>query len=140
MRKTEQKVWDRFRKNMDGRGMLLERLENAVGSGRPDVDVLFRGKFTPVELKAVEHAPVRAATPLLPSGQGLNTDQLNWHLDWTLHGGRSLIIIGIGSRLNLAVEGSLADNVNRWTLEEMARAACAATWDEIAWQLGWRPK
>ena len=140
MRKKEQKLWDRMRHNLTGRGILLERLENAVGTGRPDVDALCRGLFTPIELKAVDRTPARTTTKLMPSGDGLSVAQRNWHLAWRQHGGKSLIVIGVGSNIALGVEGEYADLVNDWSLETIARHAITATWSELAVRLGARPK
>ena len=139
MRKTEQRLWDRMRGHLSPRGFFMERVENAVGEGTPDVTVLYAGIVTPTELKAVEEPPTRITTRLLPSGKGLSVTQLNWHLAWAKAGGRSLILVGCGSRLIFGVDGIHADEVNDWSLENFARGALAATWDEVAWHYGARP-
>lgn len=138
MRKTEQRLWDRARGHLSPLGIFMERVENVVSDGTPDVTVLCEGIVTPTELKAVMGAPARASTRLIPSGKGLSTEQRNWHLAWTQHGGRSLILVGCGSRIILGVEGRYADEVNEWSLAHMAKMAVAATWSEVARHYGWR--
>jgi hypothetical protein len=140
MRKTEQRLWDRMRQHIAPRGILLERVENAVGEGMPDVMVLCGGVFTPTELKAVESPPARPDTRLIPSGKGLSVEQRNWHLAWQQNGGRSLIVVGCGRTAILAVEGKYADDINGWSLQQMSRFSVAATWSELAWHYGSRPK
>lgn len=118
MRLKEQRLWDRMRNNIGaGHGIRLERIENMVGSGFPDVWAICNGVVRPIELKAVERAPARITTRLIPSGEGLNVDQRNWHLDWRKHGGRSFIVLGLGSGAaawHYVVSGSHGDQVNDW--------------------------
>ena len=139
MRKTEQRLWDRMRQHLAPRGILMERVENAVGEGTPDVTVLVNGYVTPTELKAVNAPPARPTTRLIPSGDGLSIEQRNWHLAWQQHGGQSLIVVGCGRTIIFGVEGKFADDINSWSLETMARFAVAASWSELAWHYGLRP-
>ena len=129
-RKPEQKLWDRMRKAL-GKQVRLERVENAVGTGRPDVDALVNGLFTPIELKMVEVPPVRPTTPVLGEKAGLRLDQRNWHLDWRRWGGRSMIIVGVEARI-YAFGGWCADEINGWNIEQFERNALANTWDGVA--------
>jgi len=75
---------------------------------------------TPIELKAVETLPVRAATRVLGE-DGLDVEQRNWHLDWQRHGGQSLVVLGtgIGARCkHYAVSGQHADALNDWSVAQ----------------------
>lgn len=131
MRLPEQRLWDRMRARLKGRGIRLERVENLVAVGRPDVDCLALGIFTPVELKAVDGFPVRPTTAVLTEKKGLNRDQRNWHLEWQRYGGRSLILVGVGSSDVYAFRGSLADRVNEFTSQDFSLLAAARNWDEF---------
>jgi len=122
MRKKEQRLWDRMRKALSG-SVRMERVENLVSVGRPDVDCLVDGFFTPVELKSVCRLPARRFTAVLGDKDGLSIDQRNWHLDWQRHGGKSLIIIGVADLTNrlYAVPGKYHDDVNGMTTVELLR-------------------
>lgn len=148
MRLPEQRLWDRMRINMKPfPSLLLERFENVVSVGVPDVHVLCRppdrtpgrGLVTWVELKAVESPPARKTTRLIPVGKGLSREQKNWHLRWQQHCGRSLVIVGVEHHIQIAIEGRKADFINEMTMADMIEASCATTWGEIAWVLGSRP-
>lgn len=129
MRLPEQRLWDRMRTRLKGRGIRLERIENVVGTGRPDIDALSNGTFTPIELKAVEGWPARDATPVL-GRKGLSIDQRNWHMDWARYGGRSLVIVGVGTSV-FAFLGTFHDKINHMTRAQMILGASARCWDDI---------
>jgi hypothetical protein len=84
------------------------------------------------ELKAVESLPKRAATRVLPVGKGLNQDQMNWHMDWRRHGGRSLILIGVGSDIIYTLSGAYGDCLNEMNAEELASRSFADSWRKLA--------
>lgn len=132
-RKQEQKLWDRMRSNLRKEYALrLERFENAVGTGIPDVLSLYAGRVVWCELKAVEQAPVRAATKLLPTGKGLSVEQRNWHLEWQRHGGTSCILVSVGSSAPFLLPGEYADEVNHLSLASMELRSAACSWLGIA--------
>jgi hypothetical protein len=142
MRLKEQRLWDRTRDNLSALPaprIRLERYENVVAEGCPDVLALCDGLVTWVELKAVHKAPARNTTRLMPVGEGLSVEQRNWHLDWHQNRGRSLVLIGVGSSIIIALPGKLADSINSMTFAEAASQAVALTWGELAIQLGRRP-
>lgn len=134
MRKTEQRLWDRMREAL-GRKLRLERIENIVNVGTADVFSLANGRVTPVELKAVESYPARAATRVL-GDKGLSREQRNWHLSWRQNGGSSLILIGVGSHDMFVVPGALADLVNDMNAEELAQHSVAQNWQQLFIVLG----
>lgn len=127
MRKPEQLLWDRIKRANDAvhGPLLLERLENSVGSGRPDVDGLCNGRFWPIELKAIpiSEIPARSGTPLLGKARGLNPQQMNWHKDWQDHGGKSIVAIGVGSHEIIAMGGRHGDLINSMPLGQLKLAA-----------------
>ena len=121
MREKEQKLWDVVRKRLPVSIMMAERIENAVGTGGPDVRTLCRGTHRAIELKAVDALPKRATTRVL-GDDGVSIAQKNWWLDYTKHGGVGVILIGIGggtSREFIAVGGEHADAVNGWCIQEL---------------------
>ncbi len=93
MRKTEQKLWDRMRNALKGK-IYLERVENIVNPGCPDVDAMWEGIVLPIELKALEVYPKRRSTSVL-GRKGLNRNQLNWWLNWRRWGGSGFIVVGV---------------------------------------------
>jgi hypothetical protein len=140
--KREQRLWVVLRGSPDMRGVLLERIENAVGSGTPDVHALATINFdasaparriqalhTWVELKAAAGYPARATTPVLGE-DGLNLEQRNWHLRYTSRGGRSLIVVGVKGPYSVSWDvftfhGNLHDQVNSFTADQLRVRALA---------------
>lgn len=132
-RKTEQRLWDRMRNNMRKEyHVRLERFENAVGTGIPDVMSLHAGRVVWCELKAVEAPPARASTKLLPTGKGLSVEQRNWHLSWRQHGGESCVLVSVGSEPPLVLPGAYADDINSWPLATMELRCIASSWLGLA--------
>lgn len=128
MRLREQRLWDRMRTTL-GSEFLLERVENLVASGWPDVCVMRRGIVLPVELKAKPSMPTRATTPSLGAACGLNKHQLNWWLRWTKAGGAGFILIEIGGRM-FAAPGEVSEHINHMTADQLERYA--VTWQQFA--------
>ncbi len=127
-RKKEQLLWDRMRNNLGGK-LRLQRVEEMLGSGTPDVLALRAGKVTWCETKAAKAVPKRPGTPLLGEAEGLTIDQRNWHLDWTMNGGRSMIIVGVKDhRFHAAIWGMHADRVNAASIGEL-RSMALVTWE-----------
>lgn len=132
MRKQEQRLWDRMRAHRPPT-VRLERIENGLAAGIPDVHALCHGVTVWVELKAREVPPARASTPLL-GGDGLSAEQRNWHLEYARHGGRSMILIGVGkgrTAQQFLLSGALADDINSMPLGLIADAAMASDWPTI---------
>lgn len=125
MRRPEQRLWDRLKKANDdaGRPLLLERIENRVGAGRPDLDMLSQGTHRPIELKVADEMPARPATPLLGEDSGLNQQQKNWHKEWYRYGGKSLIIIGIPHGPLIVMTGDLGDDINKLSHQQLVAAS-----------------
>jgi len=116
MRKKEQKLWDRMRHCLKDK-VYLERIENVVSPGRPDVDAMWEGVILPIELKALEAYPKRPSTPTL-GRRGLNLNQMNWWLNWRRWGGSGFIVVGVEMDL-FAVPGVFADEVNSFTKDQL---------------------
>lgn len=135
MRFPEQRLWDRVRNNLKKFGIHLERIENIAGEGIPDVMALCNGVMTMIELKAIAELPKRRTTRVL-GDKGLSIAQKNWHLEWHRYGGRSLILIGIGSKQVFAIDGRFADSVNDWSIDELEKENIFYEWLILAEFLG----
>lgn len=117
MRKNEQRLWDSFKRNAPAR-LWLQRVENLVGEGMPDVYVGSSGKW--VELKAASKIPARARTPLL-GADGMRPSQVAWHARAaeTSAATRSYILIRTPEMELLMIPGREAGVVNLMSLGEL---------------------
>lgn len=133
-RKPEQRLWDRMSRNV-GRdpAIWLQRMENMVGSGFPDVQAISRGVVTGVELKQADTLPIRPDTRLLK--KGMRQDQLNWHLECHRHGGRSCVLVGAGADYFVVVPGWRADKINAASLTTMVDISIIAGHGQTFWRM-----
>lgn len=133
MRKPEQWLWDALRLNaLKDKRVYLERVENMCVDGMPDVLALADGVTSFVELKAQVAWPMRDNTAVL-GDDGLNPSQINWHLNWTKHGGNSYVLVGVGvlrARQLFMLSGALATGMNRLTKTEF-KLLDRDSWDSI---------
>ena len=135
MRKKEQLLWDSFRRNMPP-ALDLQRVENIVGDGMPDVYIGCSGKW--VELKAPPERK-RPTTPLL-GREGLRTSQINWHLKHSaMNAPESFILVRTFAGELLLVPGRVAPIINALSLDSMRKVSViaeaaigAASWRAIA--------
>lgn len=130
MRFREQLLWDRMKSNVRRR-IRLERIENGLSAGMPDVLSVCLGVVTWCELKSVAEAPKRKGTPLLGKQHGLTIDQLNWHLSWQQSGGNCCVIIGVGQQTFL-VAHTWIETVNTLTYEDIKRVAIVTDWPGVS--------
>lgn len=131
MRKKEQRLWDRMRNNLS-HACWLNRIENLVGAGDPDVNVVVRGngRIIPVELKQIDTFPKRKATPVL-GRDGLNQNQLNWHLEFRRVGGRAFILVGVGPVNIYFVDAKFHDEINAMPAHILEHVSIATSWKDI---------
>ena len=101
--------------------MILERVENGLEAGWPDVYYCWGGAAGWIELKAPSE-PARPTTRLMSGQHELTREQRNWHLAHWLAKGRSWILIGSEHYIFL-VHSSGADKVNRLNTTELAKAS-----------------
>lgn len=129
MRKKEQRLWDTMKRNKP-RGFWLQRIENVVANGMPDVhSTSKRGTQTWVELKSVLR-PKRNYTRLL-GNEGLRLSQINWHLIAASKGVRSFVLIRDDHSALYLIDGVHAETLNDWPLAQVATANLGADWDTI---------
>jgi hypothetical protein len=122
-------------------GDRLDRVENAVISGQPDVNGCLQGEDVWVELKAPTE-PKRAATPLMTSNGNhpLLQTQINWMARQQQAGGIAFILIRTDKRM-LLVDGTkyaTGHHFNRYTVEQMERIAlfrCDVPTKQEDWRL-----
>lgn len=98
----EKSLWQRVRKagqalKRIGHGVHLRRVENAVGTGDPDVNGCIDGGIFDIELKS-EHRPARSATPIRPK---VRADQEIWLRERVEAGCKTaFVLIQVGEAAN----------------------------------------
>lgn len=128
MRKPEQRLYDTMKRNCAD-GVRLERVENGVNPGTPDVHAIREGRVRWLELKVVER-PARPATTLLKRNT-LRVEQVAWHLSYTSCGGHSFIVVR-DSHLQLYLfHGSLALQLHEYPLYDCVRHFACNSWQQL---------
>lgn len=130
----EKDLWKKIQRGfgqvIDGVGGRMDRVENGVVEGMPDVSLCAGGIDTWVELKYVAKWPSRANTRVL-GDYGLRPEQINWHLRQARAGGSSWILVGVGKEMYLA-RGAEAKEVNGWVSEDWFKKGHRISgWDEL---------
>jgi hypothetical protein len=125
VRKPEQRLYDTMKANC-AHGVRLERVENGVNTGTPDVHATRRGVTRWIELKVVER-PVRITTPLIKRDT-MRRDQIAWHLSYNSAGGRSFILARDDHRMLYLFPGALA-----LELHTLPFGRCLQTYAQRSW-------
>ena len=120
----------------------VERIENAVAVGTPDVDYCIGGRCGKIELKYRPHHPSRAGTPVLGTGRGMRKSQIVWAVRRIRADGAVFLCIGtcvmtwfIDLRI-LDARGMLA--LETYSVEKLSSICVWHTgmpYDELAWSL-----
>jgi hypothetical protein len=99
----------------------LNRIENSVGDGVPDVNICCNGLECWVEIKigSVRRNPEQ---PIFDKKYGVTVEQINWHINQRQAGGASYLLIRIADELYL-IAGSEAGVINLWTLSDFRRGS-----------------
>jgi hypothetical protein len=117
MRKPEQLMWDSLKRGCPT-DFKLYRIENLCAAGTPDI--FGKCKTNPVpfwlELKAAI-VPARRATPLLSKTHHCTDEQINWHMDYLLMGGKSFILIRDDRLTWHLIDGRFAIEINRMAID-----------------------
>lgn len=133
MRLPEQKLWDAFRTRAVPYkdALWLERIENMVGEGTPDVRSASQRKECWVELKA-PRAPRRSTTPFL-GDEGLRQSQMNWHRRAAFFGMSAYTLMRARNDHDkiALVHCSRSDELNAMAWVEIRVVALALDWEEI---------
>lgn len=122
----EQLLWSRMRTGLpqgaEQNELKLQRIEQMLEDGMPDVMAIRQARVTMIELKAAPR-PVRGTTIWL-GRKGMRTDQRNWILDWRNHGGRAIIVAADTVHLiHIALDGIYADDINNMSYTEACEKA-----------------
>lgn len=129
MRLPEQRLWDTMRANRPP-GLVLERVENVVGDGMPDVYIQASAVSTWAELKTPN--PRKRESTRVLGDEGLRQSQKNWHMRASRLGLPTWILIRERRTRRLwLVAGMLADEINDMTADELDEVTAAHTWPAI---------
>ena len=99
----------------------VDRIENLVVAGQPDINYCIEGIEGWVELKSPKE-PKRISTPLFGSNHKLSIDQRNWFLRQKNAEGIGFILIATDVRWIL-IDGKNADIVNTATVDYLVKIA-----------------
>lgn len=88
-KKAEQLVYEAMKRHAPDR-LRLERVENGLAAGIPDVHALLEGKTIWFELKVLQ-VPKMPSTPIVKTDT-FEVDQVKWHRSYSHHGGISFAI------------------------------------------------
>lgn len=91
----------------------IDRVENGLVDGMPDVNCYLGERELWFELKYIEAWPARASTQVL-GRKGLRPEQINWHIRQGNAGGMSWILVGVG-RETWITDNKYVRDVNTWT-------------------------
>lgn len=129
MRKPEQRVWDSMKRAAPS-GVWMERIENLLGDGIPDVLIMTAiSRVCFVELKAAT-LPVRPTTRVL-GDDGLRPSQVSWHLKSTNYNTPVYTVIRDDQRGLYMIPASLAREVNDMNVNQLRAASLASSWEDI---------
>lgn len=126
MSTREANVFARLKERVMRPGDRMDRIENGLAAGWPDVNYCFVGREGWIELKAPD-APVNEATPLFGSNHPLSIDQANWFLNQARAKGRAFLFIGT-QRYLLLISGKLCTEPGRINTATLAVLLSMAAW------------
>ncbi len=98
-------------------GDRIDRLENLVSVGMPDVNACLAGHELWIEIKAPKE-PVRSTTKLFGSNHKVSQDQANWMLRQIKAGGQCYFFV-VTDKQRFLMHGRLADDINSFTVAQM---------------------
>lgn len=132
---NEKNAYSTFRSKIMQRGDRIDRVENPIVPGMPDVSVCLRsaredgkivGKEFWLEMKAPEE-PMRPTTPLFGSAHPVLQSQANWFQSQIQAGGHAFFYIDTDKR-RLLIPGKFCDVINSLTVTELENIA---SWKSI---------
>lgn len=114
---AESTDYKNFKKNVPQAGDRLDRVENPLVTGMPDINFCSEGVECWIEQKSPTE-PKRSTTALFGSNHKVSQDQANWMLRQRQAGGRCYFLIATDKRWIL-IAGGLADKINTMTVAEL---------------------
>lgn len=137
--KPEARLWQAIKNKLALPRDRMDRIENSLGSGYPDVNATIDAEDIWIELKAPAE-PARPTTPLMMANGNhrLLESQINWFCRQRQAGGIAFILVRTNKRL-LLVDGTIHAKVfNSWTVEQMRSHSilvCAVPTSKDDWRL-----
>jgi len=131
MRQKEQRLWDCLKKHAPPE-LGLQRVENLVGDGMPDVYSDGTGCW--IELKAPTR-PKRESTPLLGESEGLRTSQKNWIRIACARGRKVFVLIRDSEGELFLIPGQCSPIINAMSRASLREVSLAADWQGVIWEI-----
>lgn len=121
-KQNETATYNRYRKNLQSKFRRIDRIENPIVPGMPDVSNCWRGTgdFW-VEIKSPTE-PVRATSKLFAQNHKVKQNQINWIEHHIQCGGKAWLLIDTNKRLIL-VSGVHVAKLNDMTVDEICEIA-----------------
>jgi hypothetical protein len=107
----------------------LERVENGVAEGTPDVHSIARAVTVWFELKALRR-PKRVKTRFFPKKK-LRVPQMAWHAEYAARGGRSFVLVRDHLYQLYLIPGGQLHLVKDMSTEEAMRRFAIADWGTL---------
>lgn len=115
---SESKSYAALRSKLLQPGDRIDRIENIIESGTPDINFCSEGVECWIEQKDPTE-PKRSSTRLFGSNHKLSQEQKNWFLEQKNAGGRGYVLITTDKRW-LLIDGCVhADFINDMTVQEL---------------------
>lgn len=133
---SESNDYETLKKNLPQPGDRLDRVENLVVDGMPDVNFCADGVESWIEMKSPTE-PKRSSTPLFGSNHKVSQAQKNWMLRQFKAGGNGWFLIATDKRWML-VRGSLADDINEMNMELLLAVADWSTLKPVKEKESWK--
>lgn len=119
---NEKTAYAAFRENIIGRGDRIDRVENPIVPGMPDVSCCLRpGVEFWMEIKAPRE-PIRDSTPLFGSRHGVMQSQANWIRSQIQAGGKCYFFIETDLH-RFMIDGGFCDEINELTVHQIKVAS-----------------
>ena len=125
MKPNETSVYKKIRANICGPTDRMERVENGLIAGMPDVNYCLDAQEGWMEIKSPTE-PKRASTALFASGHPVSIEQINWMHVQHMAGGVSWLMIGSDKRMLMIHGGrvaALVHRINEMTVSELEKIA-----------------
>lgn len=131
MRKAEQRLWDTMKRQAP-KDVWLNRIENMLDPGIPDVLVMREDRVAWVELKAPKR-PMRDMSMLLKTDD-VRTAQVNWMLRAATIGQNVMLVMRDDCAQLYVLPGLLAPCFKGLSLADARRYSICGSWDRF-WDL-----
>jgi hypothetical protein len=118
---SESSDYKTFRRNVIGPHDRIDRIENVMVAGMPDVNFCIDGVEGWIEQKSPKE-PKRKSTKLFGSNHKVSVDQSNWMKRQTTAGGKAYFLIVTDLRW-LLLDGAWADEINNMSVNQIVAAS-----------------